>query len=80
MDLQTRKIEFIREFLLLQSEEIISKFEKLLRDEKKFIPHAEMEPMAMEEFKGRIKKSLEDSKAGRVTDWETLVSEIEQWK
>lgn len=42
MDLQTRKIEFIQEFLKIQSEEVISQFEWLLmqkakRKGKKFV-------------------------------------------
>jgi len=33
MDLQSRKIEFVQDFLKLQSEEAISKLEKLLKKE-----------------------------------------------
>jgi preprotein translocase subunit Sss1 len=35
MDLQTRKIEFVQEFLKVQSEEIIVRLEKILRKENK---------------------------------------------
>ena len=35
MDLQTRKIEFVQEFLKLQSEEVISQFENLLKKKAK---------------------------------------------
>ena len=35
MELEARKIEFIQEFLKLQSEEAISRLEKVLRKEKK---------------------------------------------
>ena len=35
MDLQTRKIEFVQEFLKIQSEEAIERLEKLLKKEKK---------------------------------------------
>lgn len=34
MDIQTRKIEFIQEFLKLQNDELIAKFERLLKKEK----------------------------------------------
>ena len=37
MDLQTRKLELIKNFLNLQNEEIISRIENLLRKEKKRI-------------------------------------------
>jgi len=35
MDLQSRKTEFVQDFLKLQSEEAISRLEKLLKKEKK---------------------------------------------
>ena len=34
MDLQTRKITFVQEFLKIQSEEVIIRLEKLLEKEK----------------------------------------------
>ena len=50
MDLQTRKISFVQEFLNLQSEEIIIRFERLLKKEKKKISAKELKPMDLEEF------------------------------
>lgn len=79
MDLQTRKISFVQEFLNLQSEEIILQFEKLLRKEKKKISSKELNPMTLEEFNSRIDTSLEDSKEGRLTESSELLSEIEKW-
>jgi hypothetical protein len=35
MNLEARKIEFVQEFLKLQSEEVISRFEKILNTETK---------------------------------------------
>ena len=34
MNLEARKIQFVQEFLKLQSEEIVSRLEKILRKEK----------------------------------------------
>ncbi|RLD45049.1 MAG: hypothetical protein DRI89_02195 [Bacteroidetes bacterium] len=79
MDLQTRKISFVQEFLNLQSEEIILQFEKLLRREKKKISSKELNPMTLEEFNSRIDTSLEDSGKGRLTESSELLSEIEKW-
>ncbi len=79
MDLQTRKISFVQEFLNLQNEEIISLFEKLLKKEKKNISNSELQPMSLDEFNDRIDKSLEDSKKGRLTESGKLKSEIEKW-
>ncbi len=79
MDLQTRKISFIKEFLNFQSEEIILRFEKLLKQEKKRIASDELEPMSFEEFNKRIDASIEDSNSERVTESSELLSEIEKW-
>jgi len=63
MDLQTRKIEFIQEFLKLQSEEVISQFENLLK--KKSVKEKSLKPMSVKELNSRIDKSEEDFKTGK---------------
>ena len=80
MDLQSRKISFVQEFLDLQNEEIISLFEKLLRWEKKKLTQKELTPMTLEELNKRIDTALEDSKNGRLTESGKLLSEIEKWR
>ena len=59
MDIQTRKIEFIQAFLKLQSEELISQFENLLKN--KSVADIEedqsLEPMSISELNDRIDKS-----------------------
>ena len=79
MDLQTRKISFVQEFLKLQNKEIILLFEKLMKREKKKISTRKLEPMTLEEFNKRIDTSLEDSKNGRLTESSKLLSEIDKW-
>ncbi len=79
MDLQTRKISFVQDFLNLQNEEIILLFEKLLIKEKKKISTNKLQPMTLEEFNKRIDISLEDSKKGQLTESGKLISEIEKW-
>jgi len=76
MDIQTRKIEFIQEFLKLQNEELISRFEKLLRSENK---NDELQPFTLDELNERIDLSLEDSKNGKLTKAIDLKVEIEKW-
>ncbi len=79
MDLQTRKISFVQEFLKLQNEEIISLFEKLLIKGKKDIINHELQPMTLDEYNKRIDRSIEDSKKGKLTESGKLISEIEKW-
>lgn len=77
MDLDTRKIIFIKDFLKLESEKAISQFEKLLQKETKLNP--EYTPMSVIDFQKRIDKSLKDSKNGKLTESDDLISEIEKW-
>lgn len=60
MDLQTRKIEFVQAFLKLQSEEMISQFEKLLRKAKQTESENDFEPFTVEELNERILQSEKD--------------------
>lgn len=78
MDLQTRKINFVQEFLKLQNEELILRLESLLKKEGR--SETGMIPMSIEEFNGRIDRSLDDSKHGRLTGTDDLLSEIERWE
>ena len=79
MDLQSRKISFVQEFLSIESEEIISRLENFLKKEKKVNTAKEFSPMTMEEFQNRINQSMEDSKNGRVISSKDLLKEIKKW-
>ncbi len=60
MNLEARKIEFIQEFLKVQSEDVISRFEKLLRKENMTSDESVLEPMTVEELNKRIDQSESD--------------------
>lgn len=60
MNLEARKIEFVQEFLKLQSEEAVSRLEKILRKEKKMSDRRVVEPMTQEELHKRIDQSESD--------------------
>lgn len=74
MDIQTRKIAFVQSFLKLQSEEIISQFEKLLNKTKKSNPEEEFKPFTIEELNERISKSEDDFENGRYKTTSQLLS------
>jgi hypothetical protein len=77
MDLQTRKLNFIQNFLKLESEKAIAQFEKLLKKETN--SDSEFTPLTINEFQKRIDKSTQDSKKGNLTEVNDLISEIEKW-
>jgi hypothetical protein len=79
MDLQTRKLTFVREFLNIQNEEIVDRFEKMLKKEKKRSDEKDFQPMTFDEFYKRIDQSMHDSDNGKLTNNEELIKEIEGW-
>ncbi|RRO13421.1 hypothetical protein [Flavobacteriaceae bacterium 14752] len=80
MDIQTRKIEFVQEFLKIESEDIINRLENILHKENKNSEKEVFEPMSIDELNKRIDKSLEDSKNGRLTKASDLKAKMEKWR
>jgi len=74
MDLQSRKIEFVQDFLKLQSEEAISRLEKLLKKEKKNVVGKEFQSMTKKELNKRIDQSEDDFKNKRFKKTSELLS------
>jgi hypothetical protein len=79
MDIQTRKIAFVQDFLKVESEELISRLETLLRKEDFLSNPNEFKPMTIEEFNNRIDKSMEDSENGRLISASDLKAKIKEW-
>lgn len=77
MDLQSRKIEFIQEFLKLKNEEAISRFEKLLKKEKKTSIGEDFKPMGKDELNQRIDQSESDFENNRFKRTSELLSKYE---
>ena len=80
MDLQTRKLQFIQEFLRINSEEIINKLDKFMHDERKKIHEQELKPMSSDQFNEMIDRSEDDFANGRVIEATDLKNEIAKWE
>lgn len=78
MDLKTRKLRFIQEFFQLESEDAISRFENLLKEEKEKHPE-DFKPMTIEVLNQRVSISIDDSNKGKVTEINALLAQIEKW-
>lgn len=79
MDLESRKIEFVQEFLRLQNEEIVSVLEKLLRKRKVELIEQNLQPMTMEQYDREMDQAELDSKNGRMIEVNELKTKIEKW-
>ncbi len=77
MDLQSRKIEFVQEFLKIQSEEIISRLEKMLKKENKASYEQIFKPMTQDELNKRIDKSESDFQNNRFKSSSELLTKYE---
>ncbi len=77
MNIESRKIEFVQAFLNLQSEELISQFEKLLKKAKQ--SEKELKPFTMKELHERIAKSEDDFQNGRFKTQEELEKISSNW-
>lgn len=74
MDLQTRKIKFVQEFLEISSEAAISRFEALLNREKE----DRQNPLTQKEMIERVKQSESDFNNGRFKSTEELLDRYQE--
>ncbi len=77
MNLEARKIEFIQEFLKLQSEEAVSRLEKILSEEKNASGERLIDPMTQDELNIRIDQSESDFRNNRFKCSSELLAKYE---
>lgn len=76
MDIQARKLNFIQQFLRIKNEEIISKFEEILRNEKY---KSLTKPMSEKELIEIIDKAEDDFKNNRLKSADDLKKDVDSW-
>ena len=74
MDLQTRKIEFVKQFLSIESEATISELEKVLNDNED-LDDNHFKPMTVDELNRRIDQSEDDIKNGDFYNSDELLAQ-----
>ena len=79
MDLQSRKLSFIQEFLRVQNEDIILGLEKLLRKRKTELFEKNLEPMSLKQFNAEIDQALDDYNNEKVIAASDLKAKIQKW-
>jgi hypothetical protein len=80
MDIQTRKINFVQEFLRLRNIKLIEKLEKILLEDKAKDYEANLKPLSIDNFNKMIDKSIEDAKQGNVINARDLKESVKKWK
>jgi hypothetical protein len=79
MDIQTKKLHFVQEFLRLKDENLIDKLNNLLKKERKKKIEKELKPFSKKEFNDLIDNAETDSKNRRLTSARDLKNEIDSW-
>jgi len=80
MDLEAKKIRFLREVLRLNNDKIIDKLEKVLHQERQKSSDNEPGKMSIEEFNLLIDKAEDDSKNERLYNAGSILKDIDEWK
>jgi hypothetical protein len=80
MDIQTRKINFVQEFLRLRNIKLIEKLEKILLEDKAKDYEANLKPMSINNFNKMIDKSIDDASQGNVVNARELKESVKKWK
>lgn len=80
MDIQTRKINFVQEFLRLRNIKLIEKLEKILLEDKAREYEANLKPLSIDNFNKMIDKSVEDAKQGNVVSARDMKESVKKWK
>lgn len=80
MNIQARKLVLIEEFLQVNDEDLITKLESLIRQEKKISYERNLKPMSLEEFHEMIDQAKSDKDAGRVISHQELIKKTTTWK
>ena len=75
MDIQTRTIQFLQEFLKIQNEDLLPRLENLLHAKSE----REFKTMTVSEMNNRIDESMHDSENERLTSADDLMKEIKKW-
>ena len=72
MDIQTKKIHFIEEFLRIQNEGVINLLDAVLRNEKNKLYKDSLKPMTIDELNARIAEAEKDIREGKVYSTDEL--------
>jgi len=80
MDISTRKLNLIEEFLRISDESIIEQLESFIMTEKKKQYERDLKPMVLKEFHEMIDQAKQDKVNGRIISQEELKKRVKSWE
>jgi len=79
MNLETRKISLVQEFLRIDNEKIISALENLLHKSKSESFDENLKAMSLDQFNNEIDKAIDDENNDRLININDLKNKIQKW-
>lgn len=79
MDIQTKKLHFVQEFLRIKDEKLIDKLNDLLKRERERKIENELKPLSRSELDAMIDDAESDSNDGRLTSARDLKKDVDSW-
>ena len=79
MDLQTRKITFVRDFLTIQNEEVVTRLENYLKKQKIELFQDNFQPKTANILNLESDIALDDIKNGKVINAYDLLEKVKKW-
>jgi hypothetical protein len=80
MNIQTRKLALIEEFIRISDENLLTKIESFVLREKKKSIQNELQPMSLTEFYELIDQARQDADAGRLVSHDELAEKVKGWQ
>ena len=80
MSIQAGKLVLIEEFLRIRDENLITRIESFIKQEKMISHERNLKPMSLNEFHEMIDQAKRDSDAGRVISHQELKKKVKSWK
>lgn len=80
MDIQTKKLKLIEDFLSISDEKLLDKLDHLIKNEKHKGNSENFKPLSINEFHEMVNEAVEDYEKGNTILQEDLEKEVLTWK
>lgn len=80
MDIQTKKLKLIEDFLSISDEKLLEKLDHLIKVEKHKGNSVNLKPLSLNEFHEMVNEAIEDYEKGNSILQEELEKEVLTWK
>jgi hypothetical protein len=80
MDIQTKKLKLIEDFLRINDEKLLDKLDLLIKEESALVNSSNLNPMTQNEFHQMVHEAIEDYEKGHIVTQEELEKEVLSWK